>query len=343
MQASVPTITGCCSGRTGFDVVAPRPRRPDPHSHDGEVTVVLGVGIMGSAVARNLAAAGLPTTVLDRSLSATAPLSEAGARVAASPGEAVRGARLVITMLPTAAIVESVIFSGAAQAFAQGAVWAQMGTIGITGTSQITGRLGSSARTSSSSTRQYQAARPRPRPASCSSWPQDRPRRSPYRPSILRDRPQDGLARRSRPGQPNEACCQRLHVHADRGRSRSARARRLTGHRRRTSCRRPSKAVRSTHQSPTPSCTKWPAATLRPSSQLSGHSRTSTWRSRQQEPTLCLCSPRSPAGGVPQSTRATAGKTLVPRAWHWAVGTADGGICGSHREPSQAFPVEVHR
>ncbi len=45
---------------------------------------VLGTGIMGSAMARNLVAAGLPTTVWDRSAAATAPLAAAGAVVAAS-------------------------------------------------------------------------------------------------------------------------------------------------------------------------------------------------------------------------------------------------------------------
>jgi NAD binding domain of 6-phosphogluconate dehydrogenase len=46
---------------------------------------VLGTGIMGSAMARDLVAAGLPTTVWDRSPSVTEPLAEAGAEVAASP------------------------------------------------------------------------------------------------------------------------------------------------------------------------------------------------------------------------------------------------------------------
>jgi 3-hydroxyisobutyrate dehydrogenase len=103
---------------------------------------VLGTGIMGSAMARNLAAAGLPTTVWDRSPSATGPLAEAGAQVAASPGQAVRGARVVITILPTADVVNSVIFGeGVAQEFAEGAVWAQMGTIGVPATTEIAGRL----------------------------------------------------------------------------------------------------------------------------------------------------------------------------------------------------------
>ena len=104
---------------------------------------VLGVGIMGSAMARNLVAAGLRTTVWDRSPSARAALAAEGALAAESPGEAVQDARVVITMLPTADVVNSVIFDGGVvDAFARGAVWAQMGTIGVTATTQIAGRLG---------------------------------------------------------------------------------------------------------------------------------------------------------------------------------------------------------
>jgi len=90
----------------------------------GDVRVaVLGTGIMGSAMARNPAAAGLRTVVWDRSPSAAARLSVVGALVAASPTEAVRDAPVVITMLPTAEVVNSVIFAGGvAQAFAEGAV-----------------------------------------------------------------------------------------------------------------------------------------------------------------------------------------------------------------------------
>jgi 3-hydroxyisobutyrate dehydrogenase len=115
----------------------------DMRDQGKDPVAVLGTGIMGSAMARNLVSAGLRTTVWDRSPSATTPLSDAGARVATTPDEAIRDARLVITMLPTAAIVESVIFGeGVAEAFAQGAVWAQMGTIGVAATSRIAGRLG---------------------------------------------------------------------------------------------------------------------------------------------------------------------------------------------------------
>ncbi len=104
---------------------------------------VIGTGIMGSAMARNLDAADLTPTVWDGSAAATQPLAAAGLRVAPSAREAVRGAPVVITMLPTAAAIESVVFGrGVAEAFAHGAVWAQMGTIGTEATTRLAERLG---------------------------------------------------------------------------------------------------------------------------------------------------------------------------------------------------------
>ncbi len=111
--------------------------------NDRDATVaVLGAGIMGSAMTRNLVAAGFDTLVWDRSSQATGPLADAGARVAASAPDAVRDAGVVITMLPTAEVAESVIFDGGtADAFADGSVWAQMGTIGVEATLRIGERL----------------------------------------------------------------------------------------------------------------------------------------------------------------------------------------------------------
>ncbi len=106
------------------------------------VAAVIGAGIMGSAMARNLAAAGLDTRVWDGSPAAAAALADAGATAAASAPDAVRDAGVVITMLPTAAAVESVIFDGGvAAAFAEGSVWAQMGTIGVQATLGFRDRL----------------------------------------------------------------------------------------------------------------------------------------------------------------------------------------------------------
>jgi 3-hydroxyisobutyrate dehydrogenase len=113
----------------------------DDHG-ENSLVAVLGVGIMGSAMARNLIAAGRRTAVWDRSGSATAGLADAGVLAAASPEEAVKDARVVITMLPTGDVVNSVMFDGVAEAFAEGAAWAQMGTIGVSATARMAERLG---------------------------------------------------------------------------------------------------------------------------------------------------------------------------------------------------------
>lgn len=114
---------------------------------EGARVAMLGTGIMGSEMTRTMLAAGIPVTVWDRSPGATAPLGEAGARVAASVADAVRDARIVITMVPTAEAVIEVIFDeGVADAFADGAVWAQMGTIGVAATLEIAGRIGKARR-----------------------------------------------------------------------------------------------------------------------------------------------------------------------------------------------------
>jgi len=98
---------------------------------------VLGTGIMGSAMARNLVAAGLPTTVWNRT-----PHEIEGATSAGSAREAVAGAAVVITMLPTGDAVREVMFGeGAADGLGTDAVWAQMGTIGLADTDEIGRRV----------------------------------------------------------------------------------------------------------------------------------------------------------------------------------------------------------
>jgi 3-hydroxyisobutyrate dehydrogenase len=109
---------------------------------EGPLVAVLGTGIMGSAMARRLIVANLRTTVWDHLPSATNPLLEVGAQVARSPDMAVREAAVVITMLPTADVVNEVILDGkVAEAFSPGAVWAQMGTIGLGATIELASRL----------------------------------------------------------------------------------------------------------------------------------------------------------------------------------------------------------
>jgi 3-hydroxyisobutyrate dehydrogenase len=65
----------------------------------------IGLGNMGRPMALNLVKAGYRLTVFDVSPAPLAVLREAGAAVAASAADAVRGAEVVISMLPTSAHV----------------------------------------------------------------------------------------------------------------------------------------------------------------------------------------------------------------------------------------------
>ncbi|MFC4908461.1 NAD(P)-dependent oxidoreductase [Actinomadura gamaensis] len=91
---------------------------------------LLGTGIMGAAMARNLVAAGLDVTVWNRSRARAEPLAEVGARVADSAGEAVADADVIVTMLTDGDAVHAVMADAAPSARA-GAVWAQMSTVGL--------------------------------------------------------------------------------------------------------------------------------------------------------------------------------------------------------------------
>jgi 3-hydroxyisobutyrate dehydrogenase len=93
---------------------------------------------MGSAMALNLLRAGLRVDVWDRTPEVAARLAEKGATAHDSPGLAVAHADVVITMLPDAAAVTSVaVDQGMLKALAPGAIWAQMGTIGVRPTEQL--------------------------------------------------------------------------------------------------------------------------------------------------------------------------------------------------------------
>ena len=113
----------------------------DYTSDDGTRVAVLGTGIMGGAMARNLLRAGLSTTAWDRSPASTAELAGRGAAISGDPAQAVRDADVVITMLPDADAVTSVVFDDVATAFQADAVWAQMGTVGVEATLDLQARL----------------------------------------------------------------------------------------------------------------------------------------------------------------------------------------------------------
>ncbi|MEU0003265.1 NAD(P)-dependent oxidoreductase [Streptomyces sp. NPDC006314] len=91
---------------------------------------VLGTGIMGAAMARNLRRAGLDVHAWNRTREKAEPLATDGARVTDTPAEAVEGADVVLTMLYDGNTVLDVMRE-AAPALRPGAVWAQCTTAGI--------------------------------------------------------------------------------------------------------------------------------------------------------------------------------------------------------------------
>jgi 3-hydroxyisobutyrate dehydrogenase len=99
---------------------------------------VLGMGTMGRPIAANLLRADYPTTVWDRTPAKAAPLVRLGAAVAATATAAVANTDVLITMLPDANAVVSVVdHQGVLTALPRGAVWAQMGTIGLGGIDRL--------------------------------------------------------------------------------------------------------------------------------------------------------------------------------------------------------------
>ncbi|MGZ3119152.1 NAD(P)-dependent oxidoreductase [Streptomyces sp. H62] len=91
---------------------------------------VLGTGIMGAAMARNLARAGHTVRVWNRSRDKAEPLAADGAHVADSPEEAVRGADAVLTMLYDGPAALDVMRQ-AAPGLRPGTAWVQSTTAGV--------------------------------------------------------------------------------------------------------------------------------------------------------------------------------------------------------------------
>jgi 3-hydroxyisobutyrate dehydrogenase len=101
----------------------------------GQPTVaLLGTGVMGAGMAKNLTAAGLPLRVWNRTKAKAEPLADAGATVADTAAEAASGADIVLTMAFDADSVASQI--EAAQP-APGTIWIQSATVGVEGSKRL--------------------------------------------------------------------------------------------------------------------------------------------------------------------------------------------------------------
>src|SRR5258705_11462947 len=93
----------------------------------------IGLGNMGSAMARNLIKAGHTLTVYNRTRSRAEALQSEGAKIAATPAEAAANVEVLITMLADDAAVEAVIFApgNAIEGLRAGGVPVFMSTISV--------------------------------------------------------------------------------------------------------------------------------------------------------------------------------------------------------------------
>src|ERR1700759_4664165 len=102
---------------------------------DKQTVPVLGAGgIMGFAMARNLARDGYAIRAWNRSREKAEPLSEDGAEIFDSPAQAAEGADVILTRVAAAAtVLDAVDGDGGALSagHAAEAIWLQMSTIGI--------------------------------------------------------------------------------------------------------------------------------------------------------------------------------------------------------------------
>ena len=93
----------------------------------GRRVTLIGTGLMGSPMARNLMAAGHDVTVWNRSPDRAQPLADEGARLASDPADAVSGAAFVITMLSDGFASGALVADSAVQAaLSPGAIWLDM-------------------------------------------------------------------------------------------------------------------------------------------------------------------------------------------------------------------------
>lgn len=100
-----------------------------------ETIAVLGAGgTMGFPIARNLATAGFGVRAWNRSRDKAVPLSEDGAEVCGSPGEAVQRSDVILTILADADAVIDSMNEALSERSPDGPIWIQMSTIGELGT-----------------------------------------------------------------------------------------------------------------------------------------------------------------------------------------------------------------
>jgi 3-hydroxyisobutyrate dehydrogenase len=104
----------------------------------GKVRVgLLGIGLMGSAMAHRLLDQGIAVLAWDRDAEHALALQSRGAEPADAPSDVVGRAGVVITMLPTAAVILDVV-EPLLEEWPEGTVWLQMSSVGAAEADQLT-------------------------------------------------------------------------------------------------------------------------------------------------------------------------------------------------------------
>jgi 3-hydroxyisobutyrate dehydrogenase len=98
---------------------------------------LLGVGLMGSAMAHRLLDRGIAVIAWDRDSEQLRALEGRGGEPAEGPSEVVSGAGVVITMLPTAAVILEVV-EPLLEDWPEDTIWLQMSSVGSAESDQLT-------------------------------------------------------------------------------------------------------------------------------------------------------------------------------------------------------------
>jgi 3-hydroxyisobutyrate dehydrogenase len=106
-------------------------------TQDRDRVGILGIGLMGSAMARRLLDQGIQVVAWDRDPEHARALEGRGATAATEPAEVLRGTRAVITMLPTADVIVDVV-EPLLGAWPEDTIWLQMSSVGAAEADDLT-------------------------------------------------------------------------------------------------------------------------------------------------------------------------------------------------------------
>ena len=98
---------------------------------------LLGVGLMGSAMAHRLLDRGIAVIAWDRDAEHLRDLESRGGQPAEEPSDVVSGAGVVITMLPTAEVILDLV-EPLLDDWPEGTIWLQMSSVGASEADQLT-------------------------------------------------------------------------------------------------------------------------------------------------------------------------------------------------------------